>query len=263
MEYWGLGAALLIGLSLGLIGGGGSILTVPALVYIMGINPVLATAYSLFAVGAASLTGTVRYLKKGLVNVKTGIVFAIPSLVAVYLTRLYLVPAIPEHLFVIGGLEVTKDLAIMLLFAVVMLMAAVSMIRVSKREEVVEQEQSFNYPMIVLDGLIVGTVTGIVGAGGGFLIVPALVLLAKLPMREAVGTSLAIIAVKSLFGFMGDVQSGALIDWSFLLSFTGFAVMGILVGTLLNSYVTAQRLKSGFGYFVLLMGIGIIFMELC
>ncbi len=264
MEYWGLGAALAIGVSLGMIGGGGSILTVPAMVYLMGINPVLSTAYSLFVVGTASMTGALGYFRKGLVNFKTALVFAVPSVIAVYLTRLYLVPAIPQHLFDIGTIGVTRDLGIMVFFAFVMLLAAISMIRAgAKPDEHEEAPQQFNYPLIIVDGLLVGTVTGIVGAGGGFLIVPALVLLAKLPMKEAVGTSLLIIAVKSLFGFMGDVQSGALIDWEFLLSFTCFAVFGILLGSFLASRVSAKWLKSSFGWFVLVMSMFILCKELC
>jgi len=256
-------AALVIGFTLGLLGGGGSILTVPAFVYLLGIDPVTATAYSLFVVGAASLVGSVSYMRKGLLSYKTAAIFAIPSFIAVFLTRKFLVPAIPETLFTIAETTITKDIGIMVFFAVIMLLASYSMIKGNKKEEEKEEEiqQKFNYPMIFLEGAVVGTVTGIVGAGGGFLIVPALVLLAKLDMKLAVGTSLLIIAVKSLIGFTGDLTNTA-IDWNFLLIFTAFTIVGILIGSYANQFVPAAKLKKGFGWFVLAMGIYIIVKEL-
>ena len=265
MEILAYLSALVIGFTLGLLGGGGSILTVPALVYIVGTNPALATAYSLFVVGSAALVGAFTNIRKGLVSFKTAAVFAVPSFIAVYLTRLYLVPAIPENIFAIGGFTLTKDIAIMTFFAFIMLLAAISMIRSGhKNKDVAESKepQIFNYPLIIIDGLVVGTLTGIVGAGGGFLIIPALVLLARLPMKLAVGTSLLIIAVKSLIGFMGDIQSGQLIDWPFLLLFTAFAIAGIMLGSYASNFVSGKKLKSGFGWFVLVMSIYIFVKEI-
>lgn len=257
----GLFAAITIGLSLGLIGGGGSILTVPALVYLMHVEPVLATAYSLFIVGLSSLIGSVNYMKKGLVSYKTAVVFAVPSLTAVFLTRKYIVPAIPQEIITLGDFVLTKDLAIMLFFAVIMVAAALSMIRSGKKKDLEGTEVKFNYPMILLEGAVVGVLTGIVGAGGGFLIIPALVLLARLPMKMAVGTSLLIIAVKSLIGFLGDV-SEQIIDWNFLAIFSGFAIAGILIGSFTSKFVSAGKLKGAFGWFVLVMGAYIIAREL-
>ncbi|MFP4093369.1 MAG: sulfite exporter TauE/SafE family protein [Cyclobacteriaceae bacterium] len=257
----GLIAAITIGVSLGLIGGGGSILTVPALVYLMHVEPVLATAYSLFVVGIASLIGSFSYMKKGLVSYRTAVVFAIPSLTAVFLTRKYLVPAIPSEILHLGDFVLTKDLAIMLFFAVIMVAAAYSMIRSGKKKDLEEEEIKFNYPMILLEGAIVGVLTGIVGAGGGFLIIPALVILARLPMKMAVGTSLLIIAVKSLIGFTGDI-SEQIIDWNFLMLFSGFAIGGIVIGSFASKYVSAGKLKGAFGWFVLVMGAYIIAREL-
>lgn len=252
--------ALVVGLTLGLLGGGGSILTVPILVYLLGINPVLATAYSLFVVGATSLVGAVRNMMKGMVDIKVAVVFAIPAFIAVYLTRRYLVPAIPEEIFSSGGFVLTKDLAVMLFFALIMLAASVSMIK-GRKEKEVDENASLKIPFIVLEGSVVGVLTGIVGAGGGFLIIPALVLFANLPMKRAVATSLVIIAVKSLIGFLGDVQTLA-IDWSFLLSFTGFSILGIFLGIYLNKFIDGKSLKKGFGWFVLVMGVYIIIKEL-
>jgi uncharacterized membrane protein YfcA len=261
-EVIGYFGALVIGVVLGLIGGGGSILTVPIFVYLMMINPVTATAYSLFVVGVSSAFGAFQNIKKGLVDFRTAIVFAIPALTAVYLTRKFLIPIIPSEIFTIGTFLVTKDIAIMVFFAILMLFASITMIREKKVVTNAHSEPvKFNYPLILLEGLIVGLVTGIVGAGGGFLIIPALVLLAKLPMKKAVATSLLIIAVKSLIGFLGDVENLD-IDWTFLLSFSLISVIGIFIGTYVSNFIDGKKLKKSFGWFVLLMGLYIILKEL-
>lgn len=164
----GFGAAVLIGVSLGLIGGGGSILTVPVLVYILGVEPVLATAYSLFVVGSTSLVGSFTYMRKQLVDYKTAVVFAIPSFIAVFLTRKFLVPALPDPLFTIQGMELSKNTGIMVFFALIMLAASYSMIKGKKEvKEEDAQQVKFNFPLIALEGSLVGILTGIVGAGGG------------------------------------------------------------------------------------------------
>lgn len=262
LEILGYFGALLIGVVLGLIGGGGSILTVPVLVYLMAINPVTATAYSLFVVGTSSLVGAVRNIPKKLIDFRTAIVFAIPAFISVYLTRLYLVPAIPEEIFTVAGFTITKNIGIMLFFAIIMVIASISMIKEKSNGRNLEEEKvSYNYPLIIVEGVVVGLLTGIVGAGGGFLIIPALVILAKLPMKKAVATSLLIIAVKSLIGFIGDVQNME-IDWVFLMIFTGLSIAGIWLGVYLNNFIDGKKLKKGFGWFVLLMGIYIIWNEL-
>ena len=253
-------ASIFIGISLGLIGGGGSILTVPVLVYLFGIGAEMSTAYSLFIVGSTALVGGVRNAFLGNVNYKTAVVFTIPAFIAVYATRAYLVPAIPNEIINLGKYVLTKDIAIMVFFALVMLAASVSMIRnKSKAEEEENTLPQLNLPAIILEGTVVGVLTGIVGAGGGFLIIPALVLFAKLPMKKAVGTSLFIIAAKSLIGFIGDVQRyGDQLDWTLLLTVTAIAVFGIFVGIYLNNFIDGKKLKKGFGFFVLLMAVYII-----
>jgi uncharacterized protein len=264
LTIFGLLASTLIGISLGLIGGGGSILTVPVLVYLFNVDPVLATAYSLFIVGLSSLVGAFPKYKAGMIDLKTALVFGVPSIIAVFLTRKVLVPAIPATLFEVAGVSVTKALAMMILFAVLMVAASVSMIRDKKKEEqATDEPRVFNYPMILLEGAVVGVLTGLVGAGGGFLIIPALVMLSKLPMKQAVGTSLLIIAAKSLIGFTGDVMENAdKMDWTLLSIVTSLAVVGIFVGNQLSKKIDGAALKKGFGWFVLVMGIYIIIKEL-
>ncbi len=264
MEIAGYFLAVLVGVSLGLIGSGGSILTVPILVYVMGVNPVLATAYSLFIVGSTALVGGVQSALQKRVDFKTLFIFGIPSIAAVYATRMWVMPLIPNELFSIGTFVVTKPIALMLLFAVVMILASISMIRPGKKNESTDENQplQYNYPMILLEGLVVGVLTGLVGAGGGFLIIPALVLLAKMPMKLAVGTSLFIIAAKSLIGFIGDLQGSEIIDWKLLAGFTGAAVVGIFIGIVLSKKIPGAKLKKAFGWFVLIMGIYIIVKEL-
>lgn len=262
MEIIGYLASIAIGISLGLIGGGGSILTVPVLVYLFSVEPVLATAYSLFIVGLTSLVGSVTYFRKGLVNTRTAIVFGIPSIIAVFMTRAYVVPAIPAVVTTIGSLVVTKSILMMVLFAILMIAASYSMIRKdNKKSAQAEGGQKFNYPLILVEGLVVGLLTGLVGAGGGFLIIPALVVLSRLPMKEAVGTSLVIIAAKSLIGFMGE-GSGTAIEWFFLLKISAFAMAGIFIGASLSKRIDGAKLKPAFGWFVLVMGIYIIVKEL-
>ncbi len=262
MIVFGYSLALLIGISLGLIGGGGSILTVPVLVYVMGISPLLSTAYSLFIVGITALVGSVEYGRNQLLDYKTALVFGIPSIAAVFATRKYLVPIIPDPVFSLGGLEIGKNLFIMLLFAVLMIAASISMIQ-NKKADTTDQghPKKINIPLILLEGAVVGILTGLVGAGGGFLIIPALVLFAGLPMKRAVGTSLLIIGAKSLVGFLGDLGHQTM-DWPFLISFSAFAIAGIFIGSSLSKRISGDKLKPAFGWFVLVMGGYIIAKEI-
>jgi len=263
MEIFGYIASIFMGLSLGMIGGGGSILTVPILVYLFGTNPITATAYSLFIVGLTALVGGISYLKKGEVDLKTGFIFAVPSFIGVYLTRAYVVPALPDPVFAVGSFVFSKPLLIMLVFAVLMLAASISMIK-SKKSGVKKAELNpiAKFLLIGIEGFIVGGVTGFVGAGGGFLIIPALVVLVGMPMKIAVGTSLFIIAAKSLIGFTGDLQQHTQIEWSLLFTISSIAVFGLFIGMYLSNKVSEKGLKKGFGYFVMLMGAFILFDQL-
>lgn len=258
MELLGYFGALCIGLVLGLTGGGGSILTVPILVYIMLINPTTATAYSLFIVGTTSAFGAFQNYRKGLVDIKNGFLFAIPSFIAVYLTRRILVPLIPDTILE-KPFILTKSTFLMVFFAIIMVLAAVSMLKKKKTE--VATNDKISWLNLVIQTFIIGIIIGLVGAGGGFLIIPSLVLFAKLPMKKAVGTSLFIIAMNSLIGFLGDVQNIA-IDWKFLSTFTTLSIIGIFIGIYLNKYINEIQLKKGFAYFVLIMATFILCKEL-
>lgn len=257
-------ASILIGLSLGLIGGGGSILTVPVLVYLFGIDPILGTAYSLFIVGVTSVIGSISYSRHSLVDVRTAIIFGLPSIVAVFLTRAYLVPAIPQEVLRLGDLIINRGMMLMLLFAILMLVASIGMIRPTTKSPKSPQSalthRKYPYILILIEGLVVGSLTGLVGAGGGFLIIPALVILGRLPMKQAIGTSLVIISAKSLLGFLGESGLRDL-DWGFLLSVTAFAILGIFLGMKLSHRIDGARLKPAFGWFVFVMGIYIILKE--
>lgn len=259
MEIMGYVMAVLVGLSLGLIGSGGSILTVPVLVYVMGINPVLGTAYSLFIVGFSSLLGATRYAWKGLVDLRIGLLFAIPSMLGVYLTRRFLLPALPDQ-FTIFSLSFEKGQLLMILFALLMFAAAWSMLHEPGASQNDEKIPRIRFLLVITEGLVVGVVTGLVGAGGGFLIIPALILFSGLPMRLAVGTSLMIITIKSLFGFLGDVGLQQ-IDWFFLLIFTLFALAGCVIGVSLSKHLKEHALKNGFAWFLLVLGIYILLKE--
>jgi uncharacterized membrane protein YfcA len=258
MELIGYLASILIGVSLGLIGSGGSILTVPLLVYLFHVSPILATTYSLAIVGISSIAGVISRLKQKLVDFKTIFIFGIPSIIGVFSSRKYLLPAIPEQIFGGAHFMLTKSHFIMLFFATLMLAAALSMILGKNKKE-----QEGVLPVygitLMLVGIAEGLVTGIVGAGGGFLIIPALVILAKLPMKKAIATSLVIISIKSLVGFTGDLFNTA-VDWSFLSKIILLATLGIITGNYLNKKMDGAKLKKGFGFFVLVMAF-IIFIE--
>lgn len=261
MHLFGYIASLLIGLSLGLIGGGGSILTMPVLVYLFGVSPVTATSYSLFVVGSASLVGAAQQYKQGTVNIKMALLFSATSVVTVFLTRKWLVPAIPEYLLTINKFRITESWLTMILFAMLMLISSVFMMQ---NRMVYDSSGIMNRKVrplkLILFGTGIGLVTGLLGAGGGFLLIPALVLVLHLPMKEAVGTSLLVIALNSLVGFTGNLNDNG-IDWLLLTTITVLAIAGILAGNYLNRKIPAGKLKKAFGWFVLAMGIYIMVRE--
>lgn len=246
MELLGYGLAALIGLSLGLMGGGGSILTVPILVYVLGFDPKLSIAMSLPIVGVTSLVGAARHWRLGNVNLKTAALFGVLAMIGAYGGALLAV-------FLSGAAQLA-------LLAVTMLAAAGSMLRSARSGA----DRSAHDARAIPPGLMipvaggVGLLTGLVGIGGGFLIVPALVVLARVPMKQAVGTSLLVIAMNAASGFAGYLGSVD-IPWGFVAAFTAVAVGGIAVGTHLARFVDQAALKRAFAVFLLLMGALILY----
>jgi len=258
VEIAGYIASLFIGLTLGLLGGGGSILTIPILVYLFQIDAIIASAYSLFIVGITSFVGAVPKYREHLVNIRTGINFGVPSILSIFITRKWIVASIPETLFTLEFFVFSKRMLLLGLFALLMVLAAISMIK--GRKDFVQDPDPARQGRIILEGALIGFLTGLVGAGGGFLIIPALVLLTGLPFKTAVGTSLFIIAINSLAGFLGDVFNHS-IDWSFLLTITAIAVSGILLGNIFSRRISALFLRKTFGWFTLAMGFWILLKE--
>jgi len=259
-DILGYAGALLMGISLGVIGGGGSIFSVPILVYLFGINPVIATAYSLFIVGLTSMSGSINHIRMGNINWKAVFFFGIPSITTVFITRTLLIPLIPDPVFPGWALQVPKPTFFLLIFAGFMLAASFAMTRRKKVQK--DENTKTNFFKITMAGFFEGALTGLVGAGGGFLIIPALVLLGKVEMKKAIGSSLVIIAVKSLMGFMGDLHNDVIIDWPLLGTFAGFAILGIMLGSSFSKKIPNEKLKPVFGYFVLIMAIMILVNEL-
>jgi uncharacterized protein len=258
MEVIGYIASICIGLILGLLGGGGSILSIPILVYLFHIDAILASAYSLFIVGVTSFVGAIPKYKEHLVNIRTGLLFGIPSIASIFCTRRWIVPSIPDIVWQTESFVLTKRILVLGIFAILMILASFSMIR--SRKELTSDQNGFRVFLVVFEGLLIGFLTGLVGAGGGFLIIPALVFLTGLPFKTAVGTSLFIIAINSLVGFLGDVLNYTM-NWSFLFSITMLAIAGILIGNRLQKKVPAIKLRKAFGWLILLMGSWILFRE--
>ncbi len=252
----------LIGISLGSIGGGGSILTVPILVYLFNVEPVLATSYSLFIVGSTSFAGAIQKFTDGKINFRVAAVFGLPSIMAIYFTRKVLLPSIPYSIFTIGEYRITKPLFLLLLFAVLMLTAAIPMIRGKRLFAGIKQHpEKLNIPVLMITGIAVGMLTGLAGAGGGFLIIPSLVFLGGLEMKTAIGTSLLIICTNTFVGFFGDLGH-YIMNWTLLLSVTLVAVLGIFVGHSASKKIPGEILKIFFGWFVLGTGCYILLREI-
>lgn len=255
-----------IGLVLGLIGGGGSILGVPVLVYLLRYPVDIATGYSLFIVGLTSLIGAVAFIRKGDISLESLYEFAIPSLITVYCVRRFLLPHLPEVFLTTGGFALTKQMTVMTVFSILIVSSSYSMIKSSKpnnRRDILWDEFSrtpVRIYFVILLAIFVGFLSGFVGAGGGFIIIPVLILFVRVPIKKAVGTSLSIIAINSLIGFTGTM-SHMVIDWRFLLSVSGFCIAGILLGNAVSVKISTNKLRPAFGWFTLIVGIFVIIKE--
>lgn len=260
MQIAGYITGILINVSMGLIGGGGIILTVPVLVYLFRLDALIATTYSLLIVGLSGVVGAVSYFRKGLVNLMMAIVFGLPSIVALLVTRAFVAPAIPEGLFQVDGFVLRRSAGMLQLFAILMILAAYNMIRKGEKPEDQATTQGFDYPLMWIRGALVGFLMGLVGVGGGFLIIPSLVLVGKLEMKTAIGTSLTIITANALIGFIGT-SSRIDVDWTLLVSVTALCVTGIFIGIALSKKIDGAKLKPAFGWFIAVMGIYILIRE--
>lgn len=260
MAILGYFFAIVIGLVLGFLGGGGSVLSVPVFAYLFRMDAITATTYSLFVVGVTSFIGSFDFLKNKQVDFRTALLFGLPSVLGILFSRRVVLPHLPPYIINRWGITLTKDMFILVLFAVLMLFSALKMIQKTPRPRVSRWDGP-NYTILVSQGILVGIVTGFIGAGGGFLIVPALVMLLAIPMKQAVATSLFIISINSSIGFLSSLDKVE-INWHFLLMFTLLSVIGILIGVQFSKNIDGKRLKPIFGWFILILGIWIILSEL-
>lgn len=251
---------------LGLIGGGGSLLGVPVLVYVMCIDADLATTYSLFIVGITAMVGAISYVKKGEVSAEAILNFALASVTTVFCMRKFIMPIIPSE-FSINGFAIQKNTLIMVVFALLILSASYSMIISRKPNRIKDVKWNeftktpLGIPFVILLGVIIGLITGFVGAGGGFIIVPVLMIFMRLNFKKAIGTSLCIVALNSIIGFLGNIGHQNL-DWKFLLMISSVCGIGILLGSVLSNKVPSKKLKPAFGWFTLVVGIFVLVKEL-
>ena len=261
MIFLGYISAVFIGMLIGLIGGGGASLTVCVLVYLFHLSPVLATAYSLFTVGVVSFIGMISYIKNKQVDYKTILFFGIPALTGTFFARNTILPLMPDLIINTEAVVLSKNMGIMILFSLMVVTAAIVMIFV-KTKEGYRELNKYRYSLLIAQGVTVGLLTGLAGVGGGFLIIPAMVFLAKLPMKKAVGTTLVIVTIKSLIGFMGDLNNHVSMNWAFLFVFTVIAIIGIFIGIFVSNYISGTRLKLFFGWFLLVLGFFILVQEM-
>ncbi len=264
LHIFGYIGAFVVGLVLGIIGSGGSILSMPILVYLFKFNAVTASAYSLFIVGVTALTGSFQNFKKKLISYRTTILFSVSAVISVYVTRKYLIALIPEVIVSNNFIIVRKDQLIMILFGILMLAAGYFMIKKTPRTIMKFKKTKTIAPnrlLIFFEGSIVGFLTGLIGAGGGFIIIPILVILSDLKMKSAVATSLLIVSTKSLIGFIGDIQN-LIIEWNFLIRFSAISVFGIVIGQIISKKIKENHLKRIFGSLVLIIGLLVLLREI-
>ena len=248
------------GIVINLLGGGGSIMTVPILVYLFSVDPYLATSYSMFLVGLSSWLATIDNAKKKMIIYKLAFVFALPDLIVTYLIRKFLLPILPNVIFTYDNITLTKQSSIMLIFASLMMVASVNSLR-SKKEPSTIRPTEFNYPLIIIQGMLVGLVTGLVGAGGGFLIIPAFVIASKVPMNIAIYTSSLVIAISTTIGFIGDFNPQIDINWKFLLIYTAITISGVFAINPFKKKIGNHALRKTFGYLIFILSLVIFYIE--
>lgn len=258
----GYAGAMLTGLVLGLLGGGGAMFSIPVLVYLFHIPPSVATGYSLFLVGVTAMSGAIQNTRHNLVDFKAALYYGIPSVITVYVIRRFVIHSLPDILWQTANFTLHKDDAILMLLAVVMMLVGVKMITEKPKVQTGEEpEHKMNFPVLILIAVLIGAFVGVAGAGGGFLMTPALIYFANLHMKKAIGTSLVLVSVNSFLGFAGDLGASPHMDWIFLLKFSGFSIAGVFIGSYFSSRVNGLKLKNAFGWFMVLMGVYIAVRE--
>lgn len=259
MEILGYVAMVGVGLILGGIGSGGSMLAIPILVYLFSEDVETASAYSLFLVGVTSLTGAILKQKEQFVAVRAAAMFGIPSITTTFITRKWLIGYVPDHIGEAGSLQITKGDVLMWLLASLMIVSSLMMLK-DPAAKIAHSEGKYSF--LIPSGFVAGMISGLAGIGGGFLILPAMVLFAGVSVRTAIGTTLLIIAANSLLGFCGDVFNHA-VNWYFLLSLTGVSVLGLLVGVWAGKRISPPfSARKGFAWFTILTAVFILVREL-
>ena len=254
LEIIGYCSSILIGIVLGLVGGGGSILTTPVLIYLFSTDDEVATSYSLFVVGVSALVGILQRLGTPFISIREGLIFAIPSTITAFTMRSLIMPNIPEQLHFFST-DIQKNSLIIVVLGLLMIFTAVKMLLTKEKERL---HKHVPLTLVMAFGIATGILAGFVGAGGGFLIVPALIFMG-LPTKKAIGTSMLVITIQSSIAFLGDFNSDKImgdngLNWSLLLTLTALTVAGVLVGGKLSKYVNGATLKKGFGILVLAIG---------
>ncbi len=252
--------ALITGIVLGLLGGGGALLSIPVLVYLFKIEPQLATSYSLLLVGISATSGSYQNIRKKLVDYNAALYYGVPSIIAVYSVRRWVMPNLPKVIFHMGSYPVDKNLFILIILAAVMFVAAYKMITAAPAVEN-ETEHKIDHIQLAFFAILIGSFLGLVGAGGGFLMVPALMYFANVHTKKAIATSLLLVAVNSFIGFLGDMRSHVQIDWLFFFAFAFFSIAGVFIGHYLATYIHNNKLKKYFGWFILITAIFIVVKE--
>lgn len=259
LEILGYIAAVVMGAVFGVIGSGASVLTMPILVYLMGFPPVIATAYSLVLVGTSAALGSIHYYRQGFIDASAVLFFGGPSILTAYLTRAWLMPILPNPILN-SPIYISKNILIMAVFCILLAIAG-SMLLWNDRVRAPKKKVYHPMGWIFLEGSVIGCITALVGAGGGFLIIPALVLFLGLPMKKAIGTSLLIIALKSLIGFLGDVQNGITLKEHVVLLLITATLIGMWAATQVAHLFDGEKLQRVFAYGLLILAAAIFIKE--
>lgn len=252
--------AVLVGFVLGLMGGGGALISIPILVYLFHIEVSVATSYSLFLIAITASSGAYHNIRKNLVDYNAALYYGIPSVISVFAVRRWVMPNLPKVIFTIGNFPVSKSLFILVVLVIVMVMAAYKMI-VSNDAELDKTEHKINHFRLSFFAVLIGSFLGLVGGGGGFLMVPALIYFANVHLKKAVGTALVLVAVNSFIGFLGDLSSHIQIDWALFATFLFFSIGGVFIGHYMVAYTQGNKMKKYFGYFLLVVAAFIVIKE--